>query len=345
MNIQLPPEFPQSAVDQFDLLREKGLLHYFPTDGEVATYNGFNFEFKISPSIARKPILAANAPERHGKGGPFVDPDPAFVVARPGPEHVVELSMHAMLRPHYVLHTRLFAQQTEDLDLGDWAATWAVMLAIQQRAHEPPMMIYNCGYEGGASQGHKHVQIFTEPSPGFTLFPAEALSLADAKKTAKQTEADIVVQHDNVPFQHFVQRLTEPITPAYLLAVYQRLLDYVRRAHTEHVNKKQLDFTSRVATGIANCPKKSHKKNPSGTDGHYTPADDDMPASTVANNVIMTPEWMCLIPRRRGGKDGTGAGSLGMLGLLWLKNSKERAHWEELGMTEHLVWMGLPRND
>lgn len=41
MDIQLPPEFPQSAVDQFDLLREQGLLFYFPTDGEVVDYKGF----------------------------------------------------------------------------------------------------------------------------------------------------------------------------------------------------------------------------------------------------------------------------------------------------------------
>ena len=331
--------------------------------------------------------MAADAPERRGKGGPFVDPDPDFVVARPGPEHVVELSMHAMFRPHFVLHTRLFAPQTDNLDLGDWDATWAVMLAIQQRAHQPPMMIYNCGYEGGASQGHKHVQVFTEPKPGFVLFPEEALTLAEKKAKARSTigekdarqEVDVdtaIVQHPNVPFQHFIQRLAQPITPEYLLAVYQRLLACVRRAHEDHVERKQSEFTQDVSNGITNGISNAnananadadaganvngngnslaaanghltngHKKTLSGTNGHHTPALDDMPASTVANNVIMTPEWMCMIPRRRGGKDGTGAGSLGMLGLLWLKNTKERAHWEELGMTEHLVWMGVPRYD
>lgn len=292
--------------------------------------------------------------------------------------------MHAMLRPHYVLHTRLFAPQTDDLDLGDWAATWAVMAAIRDRAHEPPMMIYNCGYEGGASQGHKHVQVFTEPNPGFTLFPAEALALAEAKAGANgvseksekrpREENSPIVQHPTVPFQHFVQRLSGPLTPEYILAVYQRLLAQVRRAHKEHVEKKLVHATNdalssikAVANGAAAghnghnvsngvngangtgtkspASYKTHKKTPSGTPGHNTPALDDMPASMIANNVIMTPEWMCMIPRRRGGKDGTGAGSLGMLGMLWLKNTKERAHWEELGMTEHLVWMGVPRDD
>lgn len=276
--------------------------------------------------------------------------------------------MHAMLRPHYVLHTRLFAPQTDDLDLGDWAATWAVMAAIKERANLPPMMIYNCGYEGGASQGHKHVQVFTEPDPGFTLFPAEALALAEAAEAAKSSgektttetrENAPIVQHPTVPYQHFVQRLTGPITPEYVLAVYQRLLAEVRRAHKEHVEKKLAHATiANVTNGVngkngangvhgANGANgyRTHKKSASGTPGHNTPALDDLPASMIANNVIMTPEWMCLIPRRRGGKDGTGAGSLGMLGMLWLKNTKERAHWEELGMTQHLVWMGLPRDD
>lgn len=50
MDIQLPPEFPQSAVDQFDLLREHGLLFYFPVDGEVVKRNGFNVGY-VCPSF------------------------------------------------------------------------------------------------------------------------------------------------------------------------------------------------------------------------------------------------------------------------------------------------------
>ncbi len=344
------------------------------------------FEFKISTSIARKPVLAADAPERRGHGGPFVDPDPAFVVARPGPDHVLELSMHAMMRPHYVLHTRLFVPQTDDLDLGDWAATWAVMAAIRDRPStatavsgtpDRPMMIYNCGYEGGASQGHKHVQVFAEPDPGFVLFPEEALMLA-AESSGSKAPATSIVQHPTVPFQHFVLPLTEPITPAYLFSVYQRLLAEVRRAHREFLepvngtlahgttngtngangvngNGPKLNGTNGVNGANGTNGTKTNGVNGShanGTNGASTygtatperpPPSDHHPPSTIANNVIMTTSWMCMIPRRFGGRDGTGAGSLGMLGLLWLKGAKERAHWTELGMTEHLVWMGLPR--
>ncbi len=47
MEIQLLPDFPQSAVDRFDGLREKGLLFYFPSDGEVVDHNGFKVRFRF----------------------------------------------------------------------------------------------------------------------------------------------------------------------------------------------------------------------------------------------------------------------------------------------------------
>ncbi len=48
----------------------------------------------LSSAITQKPILPPDAPERRGQGGPFINPDPAFVVARLGSEHVLEFSMH-----------------------------------------------------------------------------------------------------------------------------------------------------------------------------------------------------------------------------------------------------------
>jgi len=153
------------------------------------------------------------------------------VVARLGSSHVLEFSMHAMLRPHYVLHTREFRPQTEDLDLSDWMAIEAVMRAVEavkgssssssgrsaciaatgkgwengvvvtaaagggangvkpvnssgrttaaNDSNKGVMMIYNCGYDGGASQGHKHVQVFQEREVGeiASLFPSRAESM------------------------------------------------------------------------------------------------------------------------------------------------------------------------
>ena len=62
-----------------------------------------------------------------------------------------------------------------------------------------------------------------------------------------------------------------------------------------------------------------------------------------AYNVVMTREWMCLIPRRHGGKGNVGTNGIGMLGVVWVSGPEERGKWTELGMEKLLVYMGYPR--
>ncbi|KAI7786598.1 hypothetical protein LA080_003327 [Diaporthe eres] len=63
----------------------------------------------------------------------------------------------------YILHTREFARQDDDLDLDDFTAACAVMANLGRKV--PQMTICNCG--------HKHMQVFAYTSP-FTLFPEQA---------------------------------------------------------------------------------------------------------------------------------------------------------------------------
>lgn len=125
----------------------------------------------------KKTILPKDAPERRGHGGPFVNPDLDFVVAHVGEYHVLELSMHCIYRPAYVLHTRFFAPQTDDLDLNDLRAAYAVMENLDSKVRQ--IVIYNCGVEAGSSQGHKHMQVFAYPDC-FDLFPGRARSASGA---------------------------------------------------------------------------------------------------------------------------------------------------------------------
>ena len=70
-----------------------------------------------------------------------------------------------------VLHTTLFAPQTDDLDIGDVAAAWEILRSFRT----PQMIIYNCGVEAGSSQGHKHLQLFPkQSSQDFEMWPSKA---------------------------------------------------------------------------------------------------------------------------------------------------------------------------
>jgi ATP adenylyltransferase len=73
-----------------------------------------------------------------------------------------------MHRPAFILHTNEFALQTSDLDASDFSAAWSVLNAFAV----PQVLAYNCGVEAGASQGHKHLQVFPRPEPlDFQMFP------------------------------------------------------------------------------------------------------------------------------------------------------------------------------
>lgn len=99
---------------------------------------------------------------------PFVNPDPEFVVSCVGPLHTLILSKFCVYRPSYILHTNEYVSQSTDLDEPDIVATWSLLNHLKA----PQMVIYNCGVESGASQGHKHIQLLPRPAqPCLELFP------------------------------------------------------------------------------------------------------------------------------------------------------------------------------
>lgn len=81
------------------------------------------------------------------------------------------IQKYCVYRPMLILHTTLFAPQTDDLNQTDIAAAWSVLNAMET----PQMIIYNCGVESGSSQGHKHLQIFPrQDSKDFSMWPSQA---------------------------------------------------------------------------------------------------------------------------------------------------------------------------
>lgn len=116
-----------------------------------------------------KPILSRDDPGRSKPIGPFINPPEDFIVARIGDAYKLIVNKFCVYRPMLVLHTSLFAPQTEDLNLSDVSAVWAILREFQS----PQMIIYNCGVEAGSSQGHKHLQIFPrQDSAEFQMWPS-----------------------------------------------------------------------------------------------------------------------------------------------------------------------------
>ncbi|KAK6353871.1 hypothetical protein TWF730_008293 [Orbilia blumenaviensis] len=281
----LPLDLEEVAVAKFDNLVTAEEILWGPSEPEYVEHEGFQFEFRLAPALLKKPILSRHAPGRSKPVGPFVDPDPNFVVAKIGDTHTLIFSKFCVPRPHFVLHTNQFELQSDDLTRSDLDASWRVLQAFPKT---PSMMIYNCGVDAGSSQGHKHMQVFPKPeSQEFKLFP----------DLARLSESDVSTCQ-NIPYKHYIIALPE--NPS--------VEDLVRRHNS--------------LVGLA----KIALEKVGGT----------------AHNVVMTKDWIMVIPRRSKGCDGVGANAAGMMGMVWIGSEKERDSWTAFGLTQYLQGLGIP---
>ncbi|KAK1484539.1 hypothetical protein CCUS01_15553 [Colletotrichum cuscutae] len=227
--ITLPADLGLKSLLMFDDLVSQGKLFYSESKSEIVSHNGFEFEFRISPALKRKPYLERDDPKRTADKGPFLNPDPDFIVAQVGSHHALKLNLCCVYRPAFVLYTRLFEPQTQDLNLVDVEAARAVMAALKPTLG-PQLMIYNCGVDAGSSQGHKHVQIFPQPTD-FPLYPQKATSDSEADAD-EMFDAEINSHIPGVPNLHFVLRLPQAATPEQAYRSLQRPVSATRRVQT-----------------------------------------------------------------------------------------------------------------
>lgn len=69
------------------------------------------------------------------------------------------------------------------------------------------------------------------------------------------------------------------------------------------------------------------------------------PGAACPHNMILTKQWMIIIPRRRASVDGKlGANAMGMLGYIPTATKDEIDSWMRLGLKETLGQLGVPRD-
>ncbi|KIW90993.1 uncharacterized protein Z519_08776 [Cladophialophora bantiana CBS 173.52] len=219
----LPPDLEELSLAKFDDQVAKGQLIYEPSTAETLEDQGFKLNFQFVPHLRRKPITPSDAPERKtGQGhNPFLNPNPEEILSAVGPSHLLILNKFSVYRPSLLVITRHFAPQSDGLDRNDLSAAWAILKHFKQQY----MVIYNCGFESGSSQGHKHMQLWPYPDErelGFQLFP----------NTVEST-VNVTDNIPNVPHKHFVLRLPTDVDANILVKAYEKLLRKVQQSHEQ----------------------------------------------------------------------------------------------------------------
>lgn len=213
------------------------------------------------------------------------------MISHVGQNHSLLLNKFCVCRPSYLLTTRHFAPQHDALDVTDLTAAWAVLRHLGSSYYA----IYNCGFEAGSSQGHKHLQIWPYPSKEdltFELFPSQA-----------ESTTEIASNIPNVPYKHFALRLSDIADAEEVATSHATLLEKTR------------DIQRRAASG-------------------------------PDHNVIITHNWICLIPRRRNGSEkGAPANASAVLGLVWVASEEEKETWKRIGLVHHLRYLCIPKGN
>lgn len=125
---------------------------------------------RVSSIIKDKPVHAASrssvGPQRTSPpNNPFLPYDPAMWVCDLSSTHTLLLNKFNLVDHHVLIITKAYQQQESMLNAADWAATHAVLHAMQPGG----LAFFNVGPISGASQPHKHVQVVPLPLAGGLL--------------------------------------------------------------------------------------------------------------------------------------------------------------------------------
>jgi sulfate adenylyltransferase (ADP) / ATP adenylyltransferase len=144
-----------------------GALQPIETETTFVEDEGVRFIVRAVSSLARKTDVHNNDARRAAAAAdPLGDYDPDLFVTELGRSHYVLLNKFHLLAGHVLLVTRSFERQERLLTVEDVAALVACLNEVDG------LGFYNGGFEAGASQAHKHLQLVPLP-----LAPQSALDV------------------------------------------------------------------------------------------------------------------------------------------------------------------------
>ncbi|KAL3660107.1 hypothetical protein V7S43_015028 [Phytophthora oleae] len=211
--------------------------------------------------------------------------------------HNLVLNKFNVADEHLVLPTIEFAPQEQPLDASDFRAMWTAMQGLDGFA------FFNCGFESGASQPHKHMQIMTYPSmkviTGLDMPPL--LHFIDQKLREYPTSE--TVQLPELPFCHFLHciDLADDVdsekAAADIVAIYNKVL--------KQMNATEYSRPAATSSSPSSLP--------------------------VAYNLLLTSSFLFMIPRKAQSFNDIEVNSIGFIGSFFVRNNEQRVVFETLG--------------
>ncbi len=237
---------------------------------------------------------------KHSEAPPAVNPflpyDPAMFVADISDTHVCLLNKYNVVENHILIVTRQFIEQETLLTYDDFAALWACLLEIDGLA------FYNSGAAAGASQRHKHLQLMPLP-----------LAITGPKVPIEAVLNEVHLNNQlgtipALPFTHVFARLDA--------------------AHTNSVADAAiatLDLYRQALSAVGLITNKPTHSILTEVNGNTTdePAMPKAQSALGAYNLLMTREWLLVVPRRQEMFEGIAINAVGFAGAILVRNEQQ----------------------
>ncbi|KAE8351974.1 hypothetical protein BDV28DRAFT_136013 [Aspergillus coremiiformis] len=214
----MQPLSETTILSTLEQLVDDGIITHEPYEVIEEDHEGYPVEFRICPSLSRKPQKVGapleppfNKSRKWGPGSDMYCPDERLILAQLNNTHDLALNLFCVDKPQLILLTLdSYQRQHQPLDRDDFAAALEVLRRLGNM-----YIIYNCTETAGCSRMHKHMQGLRGPPRAFDLFVQDP-------ENATST----------VPFRYFVHRFDQGFrgtSAADLVGIYGSLLGCARR--------------------------------------------------------------------------------------------------------------------
>ncbi|ROW14898.1 hypothetical protein VPNG_03431 [Cytospora leucostoma] len=345
-HFQAPGKLPELVKSRFINAKANGDIHFYPTQVTVLSLASVPFQLRFSPSLAIKPKGPAPSPSTGKPIDPFENPPPASRIGEVGDDHTLVLNKFAIVPEHFLVITNSFEKQTDLLQAGDLAATYACIRAYREEGREL-FAFFNSGPHSGASQPHRHLQLLpvermrdglAEGQEGEWEGAAAGAGgrrpggwglLAD-RLAAAGDASDHGSSGSVLPFLTFSERLEKEMSPRSLRSVYLRLY----RQACAAVEGRPIPPAKKRRVSAAG---KEDEERSYSSEEEYEDEDGLETEARISYNIAMTHDAMIILPRLAEGdvlRDGEGkeVGRLAFNGTVLAGTAlvKSQAEWDAL---------------
>ena len=288
----------EKTKQQTKYARECGALKSIETEHHLILQDNISFVVRTLSNLARKEQARNKQSKEENKTGKRVDPflpyEPDLFVGNISPSHICLLNKFNVVDNHLLIVTRAFEEQTDLLNLQDFAALGICMQEIDGLA------FFNGGKIAGASQRHKHLQLIPLP------FLPDVVRIPIDRAIADVSFKNSLGKIDSFPFRHGVATLNLDSDRSAVEVAETMLERY--HALLNHVGFK---------------------------------IDLDTQQQPAAYNLLVTRNWMLIVPRSQESFQNIPVNSLGFAGSLFVRDRTSLELLKELTPLKLLTKVAL----